>query len=454
MQATLKRIATILLTAALAMGLTGCADGTIRLPDTDLAGPRLLVIAPHPDDETVGAGGAIATARRRGWTVTIVYVTSGDGFWQAVRKQGGPFPRPDQMRAYGERRVAEARRAATDLGVPASNVIFLGFPDGSESDLWNTNWDSSNPRRATNGSSSVPYAFALKSGAPYSGEAVESELEQVIRRVRPTTVLLPDPADVNRDHWAVAAFAQAALARTGFAGLSLTYLVHRSDFPATSGLQPTAALSPPTALSAGPTRWYSLPLDRREVATQQVALSEHKTQLHADGRLVQSFVRANALLGLDSPTSLGKGSVAFPESHDRVYKTATPSTSISRMLVHRDKTGAVTITAALHGAVDPSATYVFRARALDSRGAWHFWSASVIGGKLQAVRDSKLAVTARGQLVSDAGEAITVRVPAQVFVGAKWLFAGADVLNGARYDDHAPLQLIRLVASAPAGSAR
>ena len=97
MQATLKRIATILLTAALAMGLTGCADGTIRLPDTDLAGPRLLVIAPHPDDETVGAGGAIATARRRGWTVTIVYVTSGDGFWQAVRKQGGPFPRPDQM---------------------------------------------------------------------------------------------------------------------------------------------------------------------------------------------------------------------------------------------------------------------------------------------------------------------------------------------------------------------
>lgn len=38
---------------------------------------RLLVLAPHPDDETLGAGGTIVKAVRRGATVRTVYVTSG-----------------------------------------------------------------------------------------------------------------------------------------------------------------------------------------------------------------------------------------------------------------------------------------------------------------------------------------------------------------------------------------
>ncbi len=474
MRALLQRIAALLLAATVAAGSIGCVDGTIPLPVADLAGPRLLVIAPHPDDETVGAGGAIATARRRGWSVTIVYVTSGDGFWQAVRKPGGPFPAPSEMQAYGQRRVAEARRASERLGVPASDVVFLGFPDGSESNLWSENWDASNPRRATNGATAVPYPFALRPGAPYSGSTLESQLEQVIRKARPTTVLLPDPADVNRDHWAVAAFSQAALARTGFSGLSLTYLVHRSDFPAPLGLRPTARLAPPKTLDGGPTRWLTLPLDRPEVDAQQAALAEHKTQLRADRRLVESFVRTNALVGIDAPATLravasagagagaevvtkaragartaaGAGpavaSLTLPQVGDRIYKKATPSTTVTRVTLHHGDTSS-TVSAVLRGRVDPAARYVFRVRSIDPRGAWRFWGGSVMGGKMRPLRDSTLTIAAPGQLVSVAGNTVSVRVPPEALAGAKWAFVGVDVFVGTQYASHTTLQLIRLL---------
>jgi LmbE family N-acetylglucosaminyl deacetylase len=444
MRNTFKGLAALLLAATLAAGSAGCVDGAVRLPDTDLAGPRLLVIAPHPDDETVGAGGAIALARQRGWDVTVVYVTSGDGFWQAVRKPGDLFPKPDAMREYGTKRVGEARRASERLGVPSSSVIFLGFPDGAESDLWNTNWDSSNPRRAANGATAVPYPFALEPGAPYAGGEVETQIEEIVRRVGPTTVLLPDPGDVNRDHWAVAAFAQAALARAGFRGLALTYLVHRSGFPAPLGMHPEARLEPPQALAGGATQWFALPLGRRETDAQRAALAEHKTQLKADGRLVESFVRANALLGVDAPSTLGTGTLDFPQVHDRVFKAAAPSTSITRVSLRREEASA-TLTVRLQGAVDPTARYVLRARSIGPQGRWSFWGGTVANGQLKPLRDSKLEVGGPGRLVTASGNAISVRLPPEVLAGAKWLFVGVDVFTGVKYADHSTLQLIRLL---------
>ena len=42
----------------------------------DLAQNRhLLVVAPHADDEVLGAGGLILRARREGWEVTVLFMT-------------------------------------------------------------------------------------------------------------------------------------------------------------------------------------------------------------------------------------------------------------------------------------------------------------------------------------------------------------------------------------------
>ena len=52
-------------------------------------GERLLVIAPHPDDETLGAGGLIQRVVSAHATVRVVLVTAGDGYVEAVRYETG-----------------------------------------------------------------------------------------------------------------------------------------------------------------------------------------------------------------------------------------------------------------------------------------------------------------------------------------------------------------------------
>src|SRR6266705_1290755 len=80
-------------------------------------GERLLVVAPHSDDETLGAGGLVQRVLARGGSVLIVLVTSGDGYVEAVIHQTGSLrPRPSQFLAYGEHRFREARTAVRDLG--------------------------------------------------------------------------------------------------------------------------------------------------------------------------------------------------------------------------------------------------------------------------------------------------------------------------------------------------
>ncbi len=43
-------------------------------------GERLLVVAPHPDDETLGAGGLIQRVLENHGQVRVVLITAGDGF--------------------------------------------------------------------------------------------------------------------------------------------------------------------------------------------------------------------------------------------------------------------------------------------------------------------------------------------------------------------------------------
>ena len=85
--------------------------------------PRsLLVIAPHPDDETIGAHALMTRLRRRGVPVKVVVVSDGAGSHRTSPK----WPTPRLVR---ERR-RETRMVLRRLGVGAGDIVFLDLPDG------------------------------------------------------------------------------------------------------------------------------------------------------------------------------------------------------------------------------------------------------------------------------------------------------------------------------------
>jgi len=87
-----------------------------------LAGRRLLVLAPHPDDETLGCGATVARVRAAGGSVTVVVATDGR------RSSASTVLGPQRL---AELRAAELRAACQLLGVPAEDVLQLGYPDGT-----------------------------------------------------------------------------------------------------------------------------------------------------------------------------------------------------------------------------------------------------------------------------------------------------------------------------------
>jgi len=81
----------------------------------------MIVIAPHPDDETLGAGGLIAGHRRAGLPVIGIAVTDGEGAY-TDEEDLGTIRRNEQERAFAVLRVEPSR------------VIRLKFPDRYVSD--------------------------------------------------------------------------------------------------------------------------------------------------------------------------------------------------------------------------------------------------------------------------------------------------------------------------------
>ena len=93
----------------------------IRPPRHLLADGPLLILAPHPDDESLGCGGLIAAACQAGAPVFVLITTDGAGSHPGSRA----YP-PNRLRGL---RAQEARNAMAELGLPPDRIAFLGLPD-------------------------------------------------------------------------------------------------------------------------------------------------------------------------------------------------------------------------------------------------------------------------------------------------------------------------------------
>ena len=149
---------------------------------------RTLVLAPHPDDETIGCGGLLALLGRAGVAVQVVLFSDGAG----SHRQSATYTAA-RLRALRQQEMTAALRA---LAHDAPCLEALGLPDG---------------------------------GIPAPGEsgfdAVVERIGDIVRNFRPATVLMPTHDDEHPDHRATCAAGLAACRTAAPDALCLEYPV-------------------------------------------------------------------------------------------------------------------------------------------------------------------------------------------------------------------------------------
>jgi LmbE family N-acetylglucosaminyl deacetylase len=135
---------------------------------------KILVVAPHPDDETLGCGGLISLLAQGGAAFHIIFVTDGS----ASHRNSGAWP----AARLAAQREKEACRALACLGIANAPRLFLRLPDANMPRPGSPRWE---------------YALAT--------------LSDVMQRFEPDLVLLPWRRDPHCDHRASWLLSQQAL---------------------------------------------------------------------------------------------------------------------------------------------------------------------------------------------------------------------------------------------------
>jgi LmbE family N-acetylglucosaminyl deacetylase len=137
-----------------------------------------LILAPHPDDESLGCGGLIAACVAAGRHPLVVVLTDGAGSHQSRE-----YP-PERLRAV---RASEVLAAVSHLGLSPDRIVFMDEPDTS---------------------------------APHEGPGYDAVVARLVALIRQepacTAILAPWLHDPHCDHEAAALAAGAA---AGVAGI-------------------------------------------------------------------------------------------------------------------------------------------------------------------------------------------------------------------------------------------
>jgi LmbE family N-acetylglucosaminyl deacetylase len=296
------------LVASAALIVMSCARNAV--PDLDIAitsSTRLLVLAPHPDDEALGAAGLIQRVREAGGSVRVVLMTSGDAFGESSRRASTP-PNAADYRRNAVTREHESVAALARLGVDRSNVLMLGFPDLGLCFLASTYLTTSGAFESPfTDRVRPPAAEQLIRGVRYRGVDVRLELERAIAAFEPTLIVLPHARDEHPDHCATQIFARQALdvlnRRRKMTPRVLHYVIHYADWPLSRDAGTGPRLSPPEGFPTGDGQWRSLTLTAAEADAKREALGDYATQMRVIGEFLRAFARDNELFLDDAPAT-------------------------------------------------------------------------------------------------------------------------------------------------------
>lgn len=261
---------------------------------------RILILAPHPDDEILGCCGIIQRAIKLNIPLRIVFLTYGDfNQWSFLVYRGHPVFMPKAVQGMGLVRYKETLEAAKALGIPAEQLTFLGYPDFSTLDIWYSHWGARPPCESMlTKTKAVPYMNAFRPGAPYKGEEILQDLKTIFREFKPTKIFLSHPSDHNGDHKALYLFSRVALwdLEKEIKAVLCPYPVHYKDWPKPRGYFPGEKLKPPKPFEQG-IAWQTCTLTPQEVEFKHAAIKKHKSQYDSSASYLLSFIRANELFG-------------------------------------------------------------------------------------------------------------------------------------------------------------
>ena len=343
------------------------AEKRLPLAPSPSPGERLLIFAPHPDDETLGAAGLMRQARLKGVDVRAVIITNGDGFRISAAKEFHEIQvSPADFVRYAYIRQGEARTALAVLGLPADHVVFLGYPDRGLMPMWTDHWSAASPfPSAFTGDDHCPYSDSPTPHAPYCGKSLLSDIERQMIADRPTDIYVTHPNDDHPDHAAASVFVRTALEQLRGQGVSWAksarlhyYLVHHGDWPTPQGLHEEAPLLPPGQMTSLDTQWSSLELTKHDTQKKYAAIKRYRSQVEMSNRFLMSFARRNELFGTlgmgnqepvlsrvpdnkiqmcaDPKDWAGQAPVDLDPVADTVIRAFQASGDISRMFACRD----------------------------------------------------------------------------------------------------------------------
>ena len=208
---------------------------------------KVLVFTPHPDDETLAAGGLIKKSTEVGAKVKIVLITDGN------------------RRGYGRERMPEFVKATGDLGVDSTSLQYLNLPE-----------------------------FYLKNRISQSD--LTAKFKQIIDEFQPTVIVYSSKYDTNPDHKFIAETLNQ-MYKNDDSITRLSYLVHYKYFPNPVGFYPERSLTFPVSLANFTNNWQKLNLTKAEVDTKSTAVLNYKSQLRTPilHNLMVSMVRKNEI---------------------------------------------------------------------------------------------------------------------------------------------------------------
>jgi LmbE family N-acetylglucosaminyl deacetylase len=261
-----------------------------------VASDSVLVVSPHPDDESLCCGGIIHAARTAGAKVAVVWITNGDGFkWDAIVVERKLRPRASAYLELARQREGEARAAAGILGLAPDSLYFLGYPDRGVLPILLDHFHPDTPWRSHfTGANAVVYLDAVDPGAKYDGDDLVRDFTTVVDRVMPTLVLAPSPQDTHPDHRGAGILAWRVMTARGEQERVRYWIVHGGrGWPTPRAYRPE--LEQTVAPRGLGMRWEAFALDPGAIDVKLPAVQAHQSQIKVMGRVMQSYVRTTEL---------------------------------------------------------------------------------------------------------------------------------------------------------------